>query len=214
MQWDLFLAPRSRHGSAWDSCRSARPANYALIRTPCPSRTIQAGRRTWKCAHRPLPPGTRVLLVDQWIETGGTMDGAIRLVERQGGIVAGIAPSPWRTMTAQRLSRRLPCCHCGSTRYRPSGTMQPSDAGFLRKLQAGNGLSEDSLTRSVPARQACPSPHTGAAGPQISFASFWTGFWGLTVEKQRWPSVHENVVMLTRSVQWVCFDELSRSFQE
>ena len=35
--------------------------------------------------------GTRVLLVDQWIETGGTMDGAIRLVERQGGIVAGIA---------------------------------------------------------------------------------------------------------------------------
>ena len=35
--------------------------------------------------------GTRVLLVDQWVETGGTMDGAIRLVERQGGIVAGIA---------------------------------------------------------------------------------------------------------------------------
>lgn len=35
-------------------------------------------------------PGTRVLLVDQWIETGGTMDGAIRLVERQGGRVAGM----------------------------------------------------------------------------------------------------------------------------
>ena len=35
--------------------------------------------------------GTRVLLVDQWVETGGTMDGAIRLVERQGGIVAGLA---------------------------------------------------------------------------------------------------------------------------
>lgn len=35
-------------------------------------------------------PGTRVLLVDQWVETGGTMDGAIRLVERQGGIVAGL----------------------------------------------------------------------------------------------------------------------------
>ena len=31
------------------------------------------------------------LLVDQWVETGGTMDGAIRLVERQKGIVAGIA---------------------------------------------------------------------------------------------------------------------------
>ena len=36
-------------------------------------------------------PGTRVLLVDQWVETGGTMDGGIRLVERQGGVVAGIA---------------------------------------------------------------------------------------------------------------------------
>ncbi len=35
--------------------------------------------------------GTKVLLADQWVETGGTMDGAIRLVERQGGIVAGIA---------------------------------------------------------------------------------------------------------------------------
>lgn len=35
-------------------------------------------------------PGTRVLLVDQWIETGGTMDGAIRLVERQQGSVAGL----------------------------------------------------------------------------------------------------------------------------
>lgn len=35
--------------------------------------------------------GARVLLVDQWVETGGTMDGAIRLVKRQGGKVAGIA---------------------------------------------------------------------------------------------------------------------------
>ena len=35
--------------------------------------------------------GTKVLLVDQWLETGGTMDGAIRLVERQGGKVVAIA---------------------------------------------------------------------------------------------------------------------------
>ena len=34
--------------------------------------------------------GTRVLLVDQWVETGGTMGGAVRLVERQGGKVAGM----------------------------------------------------------------------------------------------------------------------------
>ena len=35
-------------------------------------------------------PGTRVLLVDQWVETGGTMQGAIELVKRQKGEVAGI----------------------------------------------------------------------------------------------------------------------------
>jgi len=35
-------------------------------------------------------PGTRVLLVDQWIETGGSMHGAIQLVEQQKGLVAGL----------------------------------------------------------------------------------------------------------------------------
>lgn len=35
--------------------------------------------------------GTRVLLVDQWIETGGTMKAGIELIERQGGVVAGVA---------------------------------------------------------------------------------------------------------------------------
>lgn len=35
-------------------------------------------------------PGTRVLLVDQWVETGGTMHGAVQLVEQQSGIVAGM----------------------------------------------------------------------------------------------------------------------------
>ena len=34
--------------------------------------------------------GTRVLLVDQWIETGGTMGGAVDLVRRQKGIVTGL----------------------------------------------------------------------------------------------------------------------------
>ena len=35
-------------------------------------------------------PGTRVLLVDQWVETGGTMHGAVQLVEQQKGKVAGM----------------------------------------------------------------------------------------------------------------------------
>jgi adenine phosphoribosyltransferase len=35
--------------------------------------------------------GTKVLVVDQWVETGGTMSAAINLVRRQGGVVAGLA---------------------------------------------------------------------------------------------------------------------------
>lgn len=35
--------------------------------------------------------GTRVLLVDQWIETGGTMKAAIQLVEKLGATVVGVS---------------------------------------------------------------------------------------------------------------------------
>ena len=54
-------------------------------------------------------PGTRVLLVDQWVETGGTMEGAINLVERQKGIVAGIvAIAIEGTDRAKALCGRFP----------------------------------------------------------------------------------------------------------
>jgi adenine phosphoribosyltransferase len=38
-----------------------------------------------------LPAGTRVILVDEWNETGAQARSAAALVERQGAIVAGIA---------------------------------------------------------------------------------------------------------------------------
>ncbi|XP_076592213.1 adenine phosphoribosyltransferase isoform X1 [Chaetodon auriga] len=38
-----------------------------------------------------LKPGMRVLLVDQWIETGGTMKAAIQLLEKLGATVVGVA---------------------------------------------------------------------------------------------------------------------------
>ncbi|MEM6385384.1 MAG: phosphoribosyltransferase family protein [Pseudomonadota bacterium] len=53
--------------------------------------------------------GTRVLLVDQWIETGGTMEGAIELVERQEGVVVGlVAIAMEETERAQALRDRFP----------------------------------------------------------------------------------------------------------
>lgn len=55
-------------------------------------------------------PDTRVLLVDQWIETGGTMEGAIQLVERQGGKVAGLVALAMETNpTTDSCRARFPC---------------------------------------------------------------------------------------------------------
>ena len=38
-----------------------------------------------------IKPGTRVLLVDEWIETGAQVNAAIELIERQQGVVIGVA---------------------------------------------------------------------------------------------------------------------------
>ena len=56
--------------------------------------------------------GTKVLLVDQWIETGGTMDGAIRFSSngsKKGGKVAGlVARSPWKIIKKPLVKQKLP----------------------------------------------------------------------------------------------------------
>ncbi|MEO0819638.1 MAG: phosphoribosyltransferase family protein [Pseudomonadota bacterium] len=69
-----------------------RKAGKLCVETDAVAFTNYSGRTQEMEMRLPaFAPGTRVLLVDQWVETGGTMDGAIRLVERQGGIVTGIA---------------------------------------------------------------------------------------------------------------------------
>ena len=65
--------------------------------------------------------GTRVLLVDQWIETGGTMDGAIRLVKRQEGIVTGLVAIAMESNTKTDEYREcFPCI----TAVRPDTDLQ------------------------------------------------------------------------------------------
>lgn len=44
----------------------------------------------------PWPAGTRVLLVDEWIETGAQARAAVELIERAGGVIAGIAAIAFR----------------------------------------------------------------------------------------------------------------------
>ncbi len=48
--------------------------------------------------------GTKVLLVDEWIETGSQVQAAIGLIEQQGGIIAGIASI---NIDQNDLTRRL-----------------------------------------------------------------------------------------------------------
>jgi adenine phosphoribosyltransferase len=38
-----------------------------------------------------VQPGAKILLVDEWIETGAQVKAAAQLIEQQGGKVAGIA---------------------------------------------------------------------------------------------------------------------------
>ncbi len=58
-------------------------------------------------------PRTRVLLVDQWVETGGTMDGAIRLVERQHGKVVAMAAVAIEDNDRTREYRQMYRCVAG-----------------------------------------------------------------------------------------------------
>jgi adenine phosphoribosyltransferase len=41
--------------------------------------------------HGLLPAGARVLLVDEWVETGAQVGAAIALIENQGAVVVGVA---------------------------------------------------------------------------------------------------------------------------
>ncbi|XP_049582470.1 zgc:174895 isoform X3 [Syngnathus scovelli] len=57
--------------------------------------------------------GVRVLLVDQWIETGGTMKAAIQLLERLGATVVGVAAVAVENSEGGKWIRdHYKCSHC------------------------------------------------------------------------------------------------------
>ncbi|NWQ94986.1 APT1 phosphoribosyltransferase, partial [Burhinus bistriatus] len=74
-----------------------------------------------------LPPGLRILLVDQWVETGGTMRAAIQLVERLGGVVAAPLPCPTGVAAiciedsegGRWIRERYKCAHCVPSGLQP-----------------------------------------------------------------------------------------------
>ncbi|XP_029372975.1 uncharacterized protein LOC115052784 [Echeneis naucrates] len=69
-----------------------RKAGHLCVATQSQNYTDYTGReKTMEIRLDVLKPGMKVLLVDQWIETGGTMKAAIQLVERLGATVVGVA---------------------------------------------------------------------------------------------------------------------------
>ncbi|NWJ09013.1 APT1 phosphoribosyltransferase, partial [Crypturellus undulatus] len=67
-----------------------RKAGHLCVETLAQPYTDYSGRqKLMEIRTDVVAPGLRVLLVDQWVETGGTMRAAIELVERLGGVVAG-----------------------------------------------------------------------------------------------------------------------------
>lgn len=59
-----------------------------VIRTSCIDYTGE--RKTFEMSKGSIKNGDRVLVADEWIETGAQIRAAINLIERQGGKVAGI----------------------------------------------------------------------------------------------------------------------------
>ena len=91
-----------------------RKAGKLCVDTDAVSFTNYSGRTQDMEMRKPaFPPGTKVLLVDQWIETGGTMTGAVQLVERQGGTVTGLAAVAIEENEATDEFRRLYRCAAG-----------------------------------------------------------------------------------------------------
>ena len=88
-----------------------RKADKLCVETDRVSFTNYSGRTQDMEMRQPaFPPGTSVLLVDQWVETGGTMNAAINLIQRQQGVVAGLAAIAIEdTPKVQELRERFPC---------------------------------------------------------------------------------------------------------
>ncbi|NXN32485.1 APT1 phosphoribosyltransferase, partial [Nycticryphes semicollaris] len=64
-----------------------RKAGHLCVQTVSQPYTDYSGReKVMEVRTDAISPGLRILLVDQWVETGGTMRAAIQLVEGLGGV--------------------------------------------------------------------------------------------------------------------------------
>jgi adenine phosphoribosyltransferase len=91
-----------------------RKAGKLCVETDKVSFSNYSGRTQDMEMRKPaFAPGTKVILADQWVETGGTMDGAIRLVEQQGGNVVALAAVAIEENEVTHGYRSRYCCVSG-----------------------------------------------------------------------------------------------------
>ncbi|NXE29519.1 APT1 phosphoribosyltransferase, partial [Ardeotis kori] len=105
-----------------------RKAGHLCVQTLAQPYTDYSGReKVMEVRTDAISPGLHILLVDQWVETGGTMRAAIELVERLGGpppphtlCPAGIAAICIEDSEGGRWIReRYKCAHCVPPRLQP-----------------------------------------------------------------------------------------------
>ncbi|KML07275.1 adenine phosphoribosyltransferase [Rossellomorea marisflavi] len=98
-QIDLIVGPEARGFIIGCPVAYALGVGFAPVRKPgkLPRETIQQqygleyGKDALTIHKDAIKPGQRVLITDDLLATGGTIDATIKLVEELGGIVAGTA---------------------------------------------------------------------------------------------------------------------------
>ncbi|NXG84175.1 APT1 phosphoribosyltransferase, partial [Stercorarius parasiticus] len=107
-----------------------RKAGHLCVETLAQPYTDYSGReKVMEVRTDAISPGLRILLVDQWVETGGTMRAAIQLVERLGGVVAATPPRPCPAGVAaiciedseggRWIREHYKCAHCIPSSLQP-----------------------------------------------------------------------------------------------
>ncbi|XP_077468295.1 adenine phosphoribosyltransferase [Stigmatopora argus] len=93
---------------------AVRKAGHLCVSSQQQTYSDYTGReKTMEVREDAIKPGLRVLLVDQWIETGGTMKAAIQLLERMGATIVGVAAVAMEnTEGGKWIQDHYKCSHC------------------------------------------------------------------------------------------------------
>ncbi|XP_064207404.1 adenine phosphoribosyltransferase isoform X2 [Anguilla rostrata] len=143
-----------------------RKAGHLCVQTECQPYSDYSGKdKLMEVRKDVLRPGLRVLLVDQWIETGGTMRAAISLVEKLGATVVGVAAVAIENSEGGRwLKDNYRCSHCIPENLQAQIDRQDLDsfyslASLTQSTQAshtsvqGNLEKADTSSREIPLRE-------------------------------------------------------------